>query len=108
VELRGACVVRVARIRPPPALQPGDVLGSGTCGFGCLLELWGRYGRDSHPPLQPGDEVELAVEHLGTLTNRVVAGSLRTPFLPPAEARAAPGAYRETVRNDAKTPGTGG
>ena len=28
---------------------PGDVLGSGTCGSGCLLELRGRHGRDAHP-----------------------------------------------------------
>jgi hypothetical protein len=84
------------------------VLGSGTCGFGCLLELWGRYGPDSHPPLKPGDEVELTVEHLGTLTNRVVAGVAPHPLHPHAEARAAPDAYRETVRHDAKTLGTGG
>ena len=29
-------------------VRPGDVLGSGTCGNGCLLELWGRRGRDAH------------------------------------------------------------
>ncbi len=49
-------------------LKPGDVLGSGTVGTGCILELtpeavggW----------LQPGDEVELTIERLGTLRNRV-------------------------------------
>src|SRR5262245_28398884 len=49
-------------------LRPGDVLGSGTVGSGCILELtpeavggW----------LQPGDEVELSIERLGTLKNRV-------------------------------------
>ncbi|HET6867397.1 MAG TPA: fumarylacetoacetate hydrolase family protein [Solirubrobacteraceae bacterium] len=55
-------------------VKPGDVLGSGTCGYGCLLELWGRFGRDCHPPLQPGDTVELKVQGIGTLTNRVTAG----------------------------------
>jgi 2-keto-4-pentenoate hydratase/2-oxohepta-3-ene-1,7-dioic acid hydratase in catechol pathway len=50
------------------------VLGSGTCGFGCLLEMWGRYGRERYPPLQPGDEVSLGVQGIGTLTNTVVAG----------------------------------
>ena len=51
-------------------LRPGDVLGSGTVGTGCILELtpeavggW----------LAPGDVVELTVERLGTLRNRVVA-----------------------------------
>jgi 2-keto-4-pentenoate hydratase/2-oxohepta-3-ene-1,7-dioic acid hydratase in catechol pathway len=55
-------------------VRPGDVLGSGTCGNGCLLELWGRLGREYHPPLQPGDAVTLNVQHIGTLTNVVVAG----------------------------------
>ena len=50
-------------------LRPGDVLGSGTVGTGCILELtpeavggW----------LQPGDVVELSIERLGTLRNTVV------------------------------------
>jgi fumarylacetoacetate (FAA) hydrolase len=50
-------------------LRPGDVLGSGTVGTGCILELtpeavggW----------LRPGDVVELTVERIGTLRNPVV------------------------------------
>jgi 2-keto-4-pentenoate hydratase/2-oxohepta-3-ene-1,7-dioic acid hydratase in catechol pathway len=67
-------------------VRPGDVLGSGTCGGGCLLELWGRNGRDSLPALAPGDEVALHVEAIGTLRNRIVAG--RAPVaLPRARAR---------------------
>ncbi len=49
-------------------LLPGDVIGSGTVGTGCILELtpdvvggW----------LQPGDVVALSIERLGTLENRV-------------------------------------
>lgn len=53
-------------------VKPGDVLGSGTCGGGCLAELWGRQGRDAHPPLAPGDTVTVSVERLGTITSRVV------------------------------------
>ena len=35
-------------------VRPGDVLGSGTCGGGCMLELWGRRGSfEDPPPLQP-------------------------------------------------------
>jgi fumarylacetoacetate (FAA) hydrolase len=51
-------------------LEAGDVLGSGTVGTGCILELtpeavggW----------LKAGDLVELSIERLGTLRNRVVA-----------------------------------
>jgi 2-keto-4-pentenoate hydratase/2-oxohepta-3-ene-1,7-dioic acid hydratase in catechol pathway len=55
-------------------IRPGDVLGSGTCGFGCLLELRGRHGRESYPALQAGDTVTLSVEGIGTLSNTVVSG----------------------------------
>lgn len=54
-------------------VRPGDVLGSGTCGGGCLAELWGREGLDAHAPLAPGDVVTIAVEELGSITSRVVA-----------------------------------
>jgi 2-keto-4-pentenoate hydratase/2-oxohepta-3-ene-1,7-dioic acid hydratase in catechol pathway len=55
-------------------VAPGDVIGSGTCGYGCLFELWGRNGSfDDPPPLQPGDEVRLEAEGIGTLVNRIVA-----------------------------------
>jgi fumarylacetoacetate (FAA) hydrolase len=46
-------------------LNPGDVLGSGTVGSGCILEHGdGRW-------LQPGDVVELEVEGIGILRNVV-------------------------------------
>jgi fumarylacetoacetate (FAA) hydrolase len=48
------------------ALLPGDVIGSGTVGTGCILEHGdGRW-------LQRGDLVELEIEGIGTLSNRVV------------------------------------
>lgn len=60
---------------------PGDVLGSGTCGNGgCLAELWGRRGKQTPPPLQPGDTVSLTVEGVGTLTNTVVVGAEPLPL----------------------------
>ena len=65
-------------------VRAGDVLGSGTCGNGgCLAELWGRRGELSPPPLQPGDVVEMTVEGIGTIRNRVVPGL----DLPPVAAR---------------------
>jgi len=57
-------------------LVPGDVIGSGTCGAGCLKELWGLRGALDPPPLQPGDEVTMTVDGIGTITNRVVAGAM--------------------------------
>jgi fumarylacetoacetate (FAA) hydrolase len=51
-------------------LRSGDVIGSGTVGTGCILELTPEAAGGW---LKPGDVVELAVERLGTLRNRVVA-----------------------------------
>ena len=50
-------------------LQRGDVIGSGTVGTGCILELTPE---KTGGWLQPGDLVELHIERLGTLRNRVV------------------------------------
>ncbi|MEO6510715.1 MAG: fumarylacetoacetate hydrolase family protein, partial [Nocardioides sp.] len=50
----------------------GDLLASGTTGGGgCLAELWGRHGTQTPPPLEPGDEVRIEVERLGSLTGTV-------------------------------------
>ncbi len=50
-------------------VRPGDLLGSGTVGSGCLLEVkddtLGRW-------LEPGDEVVLAIERLGELRTPIV------------------------------------
>jgi 2-keto-4-pentenoate hydratase/2-oxohepta-3-ene-1,7-dioic acid hydratase in catechol pathway len=64
-------------------VRPGDVIGSGTCAGGCLFEYWARHGPDSHPPLRVGDVVEIEVEHLGVLRNRVIAGSEPVPLRGP-------------------------
>jgi 2-keto-4-pentenoate hydratase/2-oxohepta-3-ene-1,7-dioic acid hydratase in catechol pathway len=64
-------------------LVPGDVIGSGTCGTGCILELSMVHGEEAYPWLQPGDEVVLEVEHLGRLANRVVRGRPLTPLRQP-------------------------
>lgn len=58
-----------ARASADVRLRAGDVLGSGTVGTGCLLEVGdatlGRY-------LLPGDVVELDVERLGVLRTPIV------------------------------------
>jgi fumarylacetoacetate (FAA) hydrolase len=55
----------VARAAQNAELVPGDVLGSGTVGTGCILE------HGDNRWLQPGDEVELEVEGIGVLRNTV-------------------------------------
>lgn len=58
-------------------LYPGDVIGSGTVGTGCYLELNGTWALEakannkSFSPiwLQDGDEIELQIDRLGSLKN---------------------------------------
>ena len=50
-------------------LFPGDLIGSGTVGTGCILEL----GPETTGGwLEPGDTVELEIDSLGTLTTPIV------------------------------------
>ncbi|AGM04151.1 fumarylacetoacetate hydrolase family protein [Amycolatopsis keratiniphila] len=56
-------------------LVPGDVLASGTCGAGCLLEYWAHTDSEEPPPLRPGDVVTLVVEGIGSVSNPIVAGA---------------------------------
>jgi fumarylacetoacetate (FAA) hydrolase len=57
-------------------LYAGDVIGSGTVGTGCFLELNGTGKLNDHAYteqwLQPGDIVEMEVEGLGILSNTIV------------------------------------
>ena len=54
----------IAHVSMDETIYPGDLFGSGTVGGGCGLELdrW----------LAPGDVVELEIEGIGVLRNRVV------------------------------------
>ncbi len=57
-------------------LFPGDVIGSGTVGTGCFLELNGT-GKLNNPEykeqwLQEGDVVDMAIDGLGALSNTIV------------------------------------
>ncbi|HRP89875.1 MAG TPA: fumarylacetoacetate hydrolase family protein [Edaphocola sp.] len=58
-------------------ILPGDVIGSGTVGTGCFLELNGTAklnNPDAQPQwLQPNDEVVLEIEQLGVLKNTIKA-----------------------------------
>lgn len=61
-------------------LFPGDVIGSGTVGTGCYLELNGTWAREAKEAgkdftpvwLKDGDIIELEVTGLGRLTNRII------------------------------------
>ena len=55
---------------------PGDVIGSGTVGTGCLLELNGTHKLENpnYEPvwLKDGDVVEMEIEELGKIKNKIV------------------------------------
>lgn len=61
-------------------LYPGDVIGSGTVGTGCYLELNGtraleaKEKGETYQPvwLKPGDTIELEINRLGTLSHTIV------------------------------------
>ncbi len=57
-------------------LYPGELIGSGTVGTGCFLELngTGKLNDPAYPEqwLQENDTIELEVEGLGLLTNTIV------------------------------------
>jgi 2-keto-4-pentenoate hydratase/2-oxohepta-3-ene-1,7-dioic acid hydratase in catechol pathway len=54
----------IAFVSRSETLHPGEILGSGTVGGGCGLELC-RF-------LNPGDVIELEVERIGVLRNRII------------------------------------
>jgi fumarylacetoacetate (FAA) hydrolase len=59
----------IARASQDVMLHPGEIIGSGTVGSGCLLELGSQ---DSNEWLKPGDHVTMTVERLGTLDMQII------------------------------------
>jgi len=59
----------IARASADVPLLPGDLIGSGTVGTGCILELGPE---NTGGWLEPGDTVEMEIERLGTLTTPIV------------------------------------
>lgn len=68
-------------------LRPGDLIGSGTVGNGCLLE---KYGLDPDAPwLRPTDQIEIEIERLGTIRTRITDAAGIIPLRPAASAESA-------------------
>jgi fumarylacetoacetate (FAA) hydrolase len=60
----------IAQASRDAELYPGDLIGTGTVGTGCILELGPE---NTGGWLKPGDVVELEIERLGILRHRIVA-----------------------------------
>jgi len=72
-------------------LYPGDIIGSGTVGTGCFLEINGT-GKLNDPAyleqwLQNGDKVELEIDELGVLANTIIAEESDRSILKKSESR---------------------
>ena len=59
----------LARASQDATLFPGDLIGSGTVGTGCILEL-GPANTDGW--LEPGDVIELEIERIGVLRTPII------------------------------------
>ncbi len=68
-------------------VKAGEVLASGTCASGALAEAWGRTGSLTPPPIQVGDVVEMSIERIGSIRNRVVLSTETVPPVVPARRR---------------------
>jgi len=64
----------IARASANVDLHPGDLIGSGTVGTGCILEL-GPETVDGW--LETGDVVELEIDRLGILVNSIAAPAVK-------------------------------
>ena len=60
-------------------LRPGDIIGSGTVGTGCILELSRVHGTHAYPWLRAGDQVRLEVDRLGVISSTI---SPSAPVIP--------------------------
>lgn len=69
-DMSWTCAQILARVSQGVDVLPGEVIGTGTVGTGCLLELNGSKITNGLW-LKPGDEVILEIEGLGRLINRV-------------------------------------
>jgi 2-keto-4-pentenoate hydratase/2-oxohepta-3-ene-1,7-dioic acid hydratase in catechol pathway len=58
----------IERASRDATLYPGDIIGSGTVGTGCILELGAE---QTGGWLEPGDTIELEIDELGILTTPI-------------------------------------
>tara|TARA_Y100000768_G_scaffold341241_1_gene285602 strand:+ start:3855 stop:4817 length:963 start_codon:yes stop_codon:yes gene_type:complete len=61
----------ISQISKGTMLYPGDVIGSGTCGTGCLYEINSSKNISEHIWLNDGDIVNILTDKIGNLTNEI-------------------------------------
>lgn len=88
-------------------LRTGDVIGSGTVGTGCILELSRTHGSSAYPWLAPGDIVTLAIDHIGEITSRVRESSHPRQRFPAAASELASDGHRAQPKYGSPAVGDG-
>jgi fumarylacetoacetate (FAA) hydrolase len=79
----------IERVSYGVEVRPGDLIGSGTVGTGCYLELNGTWAREAKEKgeeftpvwLQNNDIIELEIDLLGKLSNKIVLNENSTSIL---------------------------
>ena len=69
----------IERVSYGATIYPGDIIGSGTVGTGCLLEINGtnklKHSDFTEMWLQENDVVEMEIEKLGKITNKIISNN---------------------------------
>jgi 2-keto-4-pentenoate hydratase/2-oxohepta-3-ene-1,7-dioic acid hydratase in catechol pathway len=68
---------------PGARVIAGDLIGTGTVGTGCILEVSRVPGTEAFPWLIPGDRVRVELDGLGAIDARVVEGAPVRPLRDP-------------------------
>jgi 2-keto-4-pentenoate hydratase/2-oxohepta-3-ene-1,7-dioic acid hydratase in catechol pathway len=68
---------------PGTRVIAGDLIGTGTVGTGCILEVSRVPGTEAFPWLIPGDRVRVELDGLGAIDARVVEGAPVRPLRDP-------------------------
>jgi len=67
------------RVSYGATIYPGDIIGSGTVGTGCLLEINGtnklKHSDFTEMWLKENDVVEMEIENLGKITNKIISNN---------------------------------
>ena len=67
------------RVSYGATIYPGDIIGSGTVGTGCLLEINGtnklKHSDFTEIWLKENDVVEMEIENLGKITNKIISNN---------------------------------
>ena len=69
----------IERVSYGATIYPGDIIGSGTVGTGCLLEINGtnklKHSDFTEIWLKENDVVEMEIEKLGKITNKIISNN---------------------------------